>query len=315
MSISWGDLFTQGTLIDFSVHLWRAKLQLTAKDLGIDETDDVQKAIRFGSHRLAPSEAFEAINSQVRGYQTDIQEHSLAFPVLQGVRYVPDSEVKTLQTKLDLRVRQFNIEVEKFLDQYDDMMREMIPVIEQALTEAAKTPEAAQAALSRVIQNYPSREKVAEKFELEWNFFTISMPVSSEASKMAKDANSQVQKVMSSMLEELRAELSEKVGSLLSLAQKVKDGNSRDKDGFGSRSKESAINVLNKVDRLNILGDPVLSEQTKKLRSILESESIDATEVVRDLDTIKSNLEVDIQSARDMAEKKLTGLGNRKIMM
>lgn len=309
--ITWNDLFTQGTLIDYSTHIWRARIRLKAEDLGIDATDDVQKAFSFGCHRLAPSTAFEAINSAVNGYVSDIMEHSLNFPLLQGVRYVPDSEVKPLQKKLDLRLREFNIAVEEFLAQYDSMMQEMLPVLEQALKEAAKTPEAAFNALSRVTREYPSSEKVAAKFGLEWNFFTIAIPSSKEAADTAKSSIPQVQKVITSMVEQLRTELSEKVSGLISLAQKAKDGTSRTKEGFGSMSKKSALSVLEKVDRMNILGDSVLKAQTQALRSLLDSSDMNV--VMRDLGQIKTNLESDITEATKAAEKKLTGLGNRKI--
>ena len=312
-TITWNDLFTQGTLIDFSVHLWRARLQLKAKDLGIDETEDVQKAFSFGCHRLAPAESFESINEAVRGWQRDIEEHSLAFPLLQGVRYVPDNQVRILQNKLDLRVRDFNIAVEEFLAQYDSMMNEMLPVLEQALHEAAKTPDAAKTAFSRVCQEYPSRQDVAAKFGLEWNFFTIALPTSDIAAQTAKSAIPQVQKVITSMVEELRKGLSEKVSNLLSLARKAQNGTSRSKDGFGNKTKQSMLDAIEKVMRLNVLGDPVLTEQTKMLRRLLESDGDELATVVQNLNKIKVNLESDVAEAAKAVERKLTGTGNRKI--
>ena len=312
MMITWKDLFTQGTLIDFTVHLWRARLQLKAEDLGIDDTNDVQKAFSFGCHRLAPAESFDSINEAVNGWKRDIEEHSLAFPVLEGIRYVPDSEVKILQNKLDLRVRDFNIAVDEFLAQYDSMMTEMLPVIEQALQEAAKTPEAANTAFSRVCREYPSRQDVAAKFGLEWNFFTIALPTSDIAAQTAKSALPQVQKVITSMVEELRKGLSEKVSNLLSLAEKVRNGTSRSKDGFSQKSKDAVLKEVEKVSRLNVLGDPVLTAQTAMLRKLLESDD-ELPVVVKSLDNIKNTLESDIAEAAKAVEKKLTGTGNRKI--
>lgn len=310
-NVTWNDLFTQGTLIDYSTHLWRARIRLKPEDLGIDPTDDVQRALSFGCHRLAPASAFADINAVVNGYTSDIMEHSLNFPLLQGVRYVPDSEITELQRKLDKRSFEFGIAVDAFLAQYDNMMAEMLPIIEKALQEAAKTPDAASAAMSRVVTEYPSRDKVTQKFGLEWNFFTIAIPDSKEAAVSAKNSIPQVQKAITGMVEQLRNELLEKVSGLFSLAKKVKDGTSRSKDGFASTSKKSALDVLAKVDRLNILGDTVLKEQVQVLRSLLDSEDMSA--VMQDLSKVKVNLESDVAEASKAAEKKLTGLGNRKI--
>lgn len=311
--ITWNDLFTQGTLIDFSIHLWRARIRLTAEDLGIDSTEDVQKAISFGCHRLAPASAFETINAIIHAWERDIFDHSLAFPILEGVRYVPDDQVKVLQTKLDMHLRDFEIEVAAFLETYEAMIQEQLPVIEKALAGAAKTPESAAAALSRIISEYPSRQRVAEKFGLEWNFFTISVPASKAAAQTAKSAVPQIQKVVSGMVEQLRTELAGKVANLISLAKKSQDGTAQTKDGFGKRSKQSALDVLMKVDRLNFLDDATLREQTKILRSLLETDQSELNGVVRDLNRVQNALESDIATASAFAEKRLTGLGNRKL--
>lgn len=311
MSLSWNDLFTQGTLINFSTHLWRARMRLTAKDLGIDETEDVQKAFSFGCHRLAPTKAFENINTAVNRWLQDIMEHSFSFPLLKGVRYVPDSQVAELKRKLELHHREFKIHVEEFLAQYEDMMHEMLPTIKHALNDACKTPEAAEHAFSRVVAEYPSANKIASKFGLEWDFFTISLPISKEAAQSAKSAVPQVQGLISGMIEELRGELADKVQTLLDLAIKAKQGTGRYKYDLGSRSKKSAQEVLDKVDRLNIFGDTVLKEQTDILRSLLDNTDIHT--ISTDLKKIQKNLETDISEVAKAAEKKLTGLGNRKI--
>lgn len=316
-NLKWNDLFAAGTLIGFSVHLWRARIRLTPEDLGIEKTEEVQKALSFGCHRLIPAEAMVTINAVVASFQKDIQEHSLTFPLLQGARYVPDNQVKPLQKKLDLRVREFSIAVNEFLEDYEKNMNEMLTTIEQALGKAAKSPEAAASAFSRIIREYPAKEKVIEKFGLEWTFFNISLPTSQAAAQSAKNALPQVSKAVNSMIEQLRSELSEKVSTLLSLAQRAKDGKRtnvlKDGGGFRDRSKQSALAVLQKVDRLNFFGDAVLTEQTNALRRLLESSDMDM--ISKDLDKVKDTLEQDIQSASEAAEKRLTGLGKRKIQM
>lgn len=308
--VTWNDLFSAGTLIDFSIHLWRARIRITAEDLGIEATTEVQKALSFGCHRLVQAEALEPINSIVHMFARDIAKHSLAFPMLEGVRFVPDTEVKTLQRKIDMHLREFKLAVEEFLEDYDKNMASMLDVIEPALYAAAKTPSAAAAALSRIIREYPDKAKIADKFRLEHTFFTISMPVSKDAANAAKDALPQVAKAVTGMVTHLRKELADKVETLLSLATKAKSGTSKVKDGFGDKSKRSALEVLEKVNRLNFFNDPILMQQTEILKRMLDSSECELSSVVRDLDLVKKSLESDIA-----IEKKLTGLGNRKLQL
>ena len=312
MALTWQDLFTKGTLISFNRHLWRAGLRVKAVDLGIDNTQEVRQALSLGQHKLAPSSAFKEINAAIGEWNRAIEEHSFEFPLLKSVRYVPDSEVEPLQQKLNDRRENFKKKVKEFIVKYDQIRREMFPVLEQCLKEVAKTEEAAQTALARINAEYPSQEEVESKFGLEWDFFTITIPASKEAANAAKDAAGQVQSVISSMVEQLRSELSQKVATLIDLAKKAQDGKSRAKEGIGPASKESAFTVLDKVERMNVLGDAVLTEQVNKLRAILKSE-FTPDSVVKDLGSIKLNLESDIASASAAAEKKLTGLGNRKL--
>jgi len=312
MALTWQDLFTKGTLISFNRHLWRAGLRVKAVDLGIDSTQEVRQALSLGQHKLAPSSSFEDINAAIGEWNKAIEEHSFEFPLLKSVRYVPDSEVEPLQQKLNDRRENFKKKVKEFIVKYDQTRREQFPVLEQCLKEVAKTEEAAQTALARINAEYPSQEEVESKFGLEWDFFTITIPASKEAANAAKDAAGQVQSVISSMVEQLRSELSQKVATLIDLAKKAQDGKSRAKEGIGPASKESAFTVLDKVERMNVLGDAVLTEQVNKLRAILKSE-FTPDSVVKDLGSIKLNLESDIASASAAAEKKLTGLGNRKL--
>ena len=314
MTITWNDIFTQGTLIDFSVHMWRARIQLTAKDLGIDQTDEVTQALSFGCHRLAPAKAFKEVNKQQRLWLSAIEEHSLNFPLLKGVRYVPDDQVVQLQEKLERYQRYFNQAVQDFIYDYKNIQEEMIPILKSALREAAKDELSAENAIARVISEYPSPMKIQEKFGLEWNFFTISLPTSKEAVDTAKSAVPQIQKVMESMIVELRKELSEKVEALLSITSRVKEGKARTKEGFGERSLTSALSVLEKVERLNVMNDPILSQQTRALKSLLNSsEGMELSAVADELDNVKKSLKEDVKVAAAKAEQRLTGLGKRKL--
>lgn len=312
-ALKWSDLFTQGTLIDFSEHMWRARVGLTAEDLGIEESEEVVKALSFGCQRLAPKEEFEILNRISAAWKADIEYHSLNFPLLVGVRFVPDSQVQILSGKLENHKKAFEKEVRGFLARYNDIKAKQLPVLEQALKDAAKTPEAAYAAYMRVEGAFPSADVIAEKFGLEWNFFNVSMPNSPEAVKAAKNTAPQIKKVVESMVSQLRKDLKEKVEGLIQVAGRI---DTNKKDGFSDKSVKAALSVLDRVDGLNVLDDAELRQQTRKLREALESSqngSIQLNEVVNNLVEARKSLETDKAKAVEMAEKKLMGIGDRKM--
>lgn len=309
--MSWDDLFMAGTLIEATRHCWRARIQLKAEDLGIEKTEEVKKALSFGCHRLVPKKAFDEIEAITRRFDANIAEHSLKFPLLQDIRFVPDAQVPELQRKLNMRVREYEIAVEEFLIDYDKNQAEMLEIIKVALKDAAKTEEAAANALLRIEREYPTRAEVSEKFGLEWTFFSLTLPTSKTAAQQAKATMPQVAKAVTSMVEGLRKELADKVASLLDVAKNVRSGKSLSKTGFAEPSKEAAKAVLDKVSRLNFFGDAVLTEQIGILRGLLDNSDMDT--LVKELGSVKVTLQADIEAAAAEAERKLTGLGNRKI--
>jgi len=313
MALKWSDLFTQGTLINFSEHMWRARLQLKAGDLGIQESDEVKKALSFGTQRLAPKEAFEVLNRISTAWKSDINFHSLNFPLLEGVRFVPDNQVQILSGKLEIHQKAFQKEVRAFVNRYDEIKKKQLPILEQALKDACKTPEAAYAAYMRVESEYPSADAVSQKFGLEWGFFSVELPTSKEAAMAAKDAAPQIKSVVESMVSQLRSDLKSKVESLIQIAGRI---DTDKKDGFTDRSIGAAMTVLDRVDALNILDDVDLRQQTRKLRAALDSSAkgtVELKEVVGDLMDARKALEIDKEKAIKEAEKKLMGIGDRKM--
>lgn len=311
--LQWSDLFAKGTLIKFVEHMWRARLQLTARDLGIEESEEVQKALSFGTQRLAPKEEFEALNRISSAWKSDIEYHSLAFVGYDGFRFVPDDQVKILTGKIENHKKAFEKEVRAFIGRYEKMKEKHLPILEQALKDACRTPEAAFAAFSRVESEYPSAGEIASKFGLEWSFLNLNMPTSPEAAKAAKNATPEIKKIVESMIGQLRRDLKEKVEGLISVAGRI---DTNKKEGFNERSINAALAVLDRVESLNVLEDVELNQQVRRLRNALESGqngSLQLKEVVDNLVDARKALEVDQAKAVEIAEKKLMGMGDRKI--
>lgn len=312
MSLTWNDLFQQGTLIDFSEHIWRARAQLKASDLGIVETSEVKTALSFGCQRLAPAEEFEEINSISRLWKNDIEFHSLNFPLLFGVRYVPDAQVAELEGKLSGHRVNFEAAVRKFLSRYEEIKAGMLPILEQALLQAAKTPEAAALAFDKVQAAYPSIEVIESKFSLEWNFFTVQLPLSEAAKEVAQDTAPQIKRVLSSMVNQLRTDLTEKITSLLAIGDNIQQSS---RETFSSKSISAAMSLLDRVDQLNILKDDTLQEQVEILRNSLAAakDGRPVGAIMTDLSNAKRSLEEDLEGAVQVAQDKLTQFAQRKI--
>ena len=309
MAITWSDLFVNGTLINYSQHFWRAKEQLTAEDLGIQESTDVKRAISFGSLKLAPKESFDSLNTIAREWEKDIKFHSLAFPLLTSVRYVPDSEVKNLEKKLKVHTENFQKEVKAFLLKFSVIKEQQLAVIKQALIDAAQSEKDALEAYQRVCAEYPDEEKVESKFLLEWNFFTINIPSSKQAATMARRAAPQIQEVLTSMVSELRSELSSRITTLIDMTKKIQEGSSRF-SGLNPKNKEATNAILDRVNSLNFFDDPVIRRQVANLKDLLENDNLD--QVLVGLTQANETINKDVEKAVEKAKIKI---GKRKLTL
>jgi hypothetical protein len=329
MALTWNDIFTTGSLIHFSRHQWQARAELTDKDLGIEpapaelnEDGTVKKKgekIVNQTIRLAHAKRFERINQKMRAFIAEIEARSLNFPVLESVRYVPDAQVATLRTNLENINREFEAAVDAFVADFPQIKTEGLDFVTRDLYKSGRcrTAEHATAAIARITADYPDANAVAAKFGLEYDFFTIQLPVSEAAAAAAKDAAPQVKSVVESMLKQLRSEVSEKLTTLLRLTDEARKANGT----LNMKSINSALDVLSKVDSLNFLGDETLIQQVSMVRSMLQNAK-DAKEAKQDanlselfsgLSKAQEAVSADVQAAVSAAEKKLTGLGARKI--
>lgn len=306
--LGWNDLFMSGSIVDLTTSIWRARIGLKAVDLGIEYSEDVQKALSLGSHRLAPAKAFERIMEPSRAAARAIDYYSLNFGLIRGARYVPDANLPKLLEQLRKYKQDFAAAVDDFVAGYDDMKATMLPIIEKAMIDAAKHPDAAARAFERVQAEYPSAEAVRGKFKLAWSIYAVQGAKSKVAAEAAADETDTIKDVVRDMVTQLRGDMQEKLADVLDLINKG--------GKLQERSIESALAVLDRVDSLNILGDEVLSDQVGALRSALQT--VDRGKRVSDdfvvsLEGIKKTLEASVEEAVAAAEQNLTGLGRRKI--
>lgn len=306
-NLNWNALFANGSIVDLHISMWRARLGIKPSDLGIDDTNAVQKVLSLGCHRLAPSKAFEDINEPAKAAARAIEHYSMNFGLIRGARYVPDTNLPKLLAQLRKLKLQYQEAVNAFMDNYEKMKAEQMPLIRDALRDAAHDKAAADAAFHRIQAEYPEAHEVRAKFGLSWNVYAIQGAKSRAALAAATEEAESVKSIVSSMVSELRSEMNQKLESILKIT--AKGGK------LSSKSIESALTMLDRVESLNVLGDQVLSQQISSLRSaFLTMDKGQVTEdFVMGLNDVQTALEQSVEQAIAEAEANLTGVGKRKL--
>jgi len=281
---------------------------LKPEDLGIKQSDDVREAFSFGCTRLAQKKAFDPIYEIERQAKAELHNNSIDFPVIKGARYVPEAKVKGVLENLgDLQI-EFNDRVSEFVEAHDEYKSRMLPIIEKALNEAAKTPEDAATAYKRVLACYPGTGEVKYKFDLSWSVFSISAS-NTESAELSERETAEVSQVIRDMIVELRDKLSSRMTKILSL---VVDGGKLNK-----RTIDSTFTLISRLKDLNITDDRVLAVQLSKLERFLKGVNKDVIDnnFLTGLADVKKGLETSIDDAVKEAIDNLTKQKPRRILV
>lgn len=306
-SLTWNNLFLNGSIVDMTTSLWRARTKLKASDLGIENSQEVQKALSLGCHKLAPPKAFTEIKEAVGRAERAIDYYSMSFGMIRGARYVPDTNMAPLMVELKEAQKQFGAACDDFVKNYESLKDQMLPVIRSALQSAAKDQESADVAYERVFSEYPPAELLRRKFALTWEVYSIQAAKSGAAKEVAEEESGKVRDILRDMIEQLRGDLQGKLQGILETA--TKGGT------LPARSVESAYKMLDRVESLNVMGDSVLADQIRAVRVALSD--VDRKDVgegfVSGLNDIQKTLQDSLEEAVANAEQNLTGVGRRKL--
>ncbi len=306
--LTWNDLFLNGSVVHLHTSRWMARTKLKPADLGIEDSDAVATALSLGAHRLAPTDAFKQIDEARAKARRHVDHYSLNFGFVFGARYVPSTNMEELSGKLQETAEQFSQAVEDFIENYETMKNEMLPVIREALSDAAKTEDAADAAYERVLQEYPPKEMIRSKFGIRWDVYAIQGPKQQGVGASMQSEGETVKGAVREMMEQLRGEVAEKLTKILAIINKG--------GKLNSLSLKAANATIDHIERVNIMGDVELTDQCNKLRRVLvgmENGGRVSDEEVKGLNDIQTALQGNLDTAVKDAETKLTGVGRRKL--
>jgi len=307
--LGWDKIFAKGSVVDLDVGLYRAHTSIKTSDLEIKDSEEVRKAISLGTFRLIPKKAFEEIAEIGGRAKRTIESHSLTFGFVKGARYVPENKMASLMEKLKALRDEYDFAAEKFILNYEAEKEAMLPILFKALSDASDDEAVVARAYERVVSEYPPAEVIRRKFYLRWTTYSIAGSKSVAAAEQAAVETENVKGIVREMIGQLREELTEKVGTIMALV--ARGGK------VPTSSVESAKEVLDRIESMNIFGDSVLSEQVGKLRAVLtQSEremSRSKSNNLQTLTSITKAIEGSIEEAVAEAEMNLTGVGRRKI--
>ena len=308
-TLSWADLFVNGTLLDLDIGIWDGLVRLIPSDLGIANTSEVKSALTFGHERLVSRSALQAVRDHAYSARKLVDESSIPFKLVPGSRFLPKSQRDKLLDKLSEIKIKFEKAVNDFVEGYQAERSRQHEVLHAALLQASGKTEVAHAAMSRLTSKYPSEDELRHKFFMWWKAYSIAPPQDGTGVDTVSQGDA-IRDEIAAMIDKLREQLADKVKSILELAGRG--------GKITERTYKSAKKLCGKIEALNIFNDQGLSNAVKAVREAISraADSKDAGETLADgLNTVTRELENSRDAAIAEAADRLAGTGGRRLQL
>jgi hypothetical protein len=187
--MSFEKVFTQGTLIDINIRVWRAQINLEGKEL-ISSNRNISTQIDLSVYDLGkklspPEEIIKEFNSIENKAHLTLIKNSNSF-AFGDARIVPEKCLENFIHQFDELKDQFNQLKEDFISKYgiqrDNIRSQLTEAVEIAYSNALficdnKLDMTEKEYTIRYIENfekkYPTPENLANKFRMEYKVFDI----------------------------------------------------------------------------------------------------------------------------------------------
>jgi len=149
---------TNGVLINFRTGFWTASARLDKKLLGKNIPKEIIRAMQDMFVDKTLIKDIMTVQRQAKYY---VLNSSLPFPI-DAVYFIPAEKVGEVNENLKEFNNEINNRVEILISNYDKLKRKF----------QKKYPEYYNA----VSNKYPSKERLRDRFYMQWNFFQIGIP-------------------------------------------------------------------------------------------------------------------------------------------
>jgi len=188
--MSFEKVFTQGTLVDINIRVWRAQISLKAEEIGL-RNEDIPTYYELGKKRLIPKNLLMKFFSLENTARSLLIKYSYSFAFGEA-RFVPKKCLLEFTNKFQLLQEQFEELKKEFLSKYDTYRLQMRPHFTEAAEISYKNAVAMSEHdhkelgitedeyknnyLEKIEMNYPAVEELEKKFKMEYNVFQVALP-------------------------------------------------------------------------------------------------------------------------------------------
>ena len=310
------NVFTHGDLVDINVSMWTAEKRLTPQDLGIDE-EKLSEVFTLGRKQLMPKDVISRFKHL--DYKARATLYNNSFPCKFGQsRFIPKKKLIDFVDEFEAVKKEFQEEVNKFVERYEsyknDMRDEYVKAAHEAYQRSSllcglvKSEDTfVREFLERVDSFYPHTEQIRSKFHMDYLAFQARMPDLSQVSfeEIAEDNAKRelMQKAFEkklynhacSLVDTMVGSLREKATTVLSqVMDSIKEG---------KRINEATFNMIRKMiedfEKMNVCEDSIL--ETKLVE--FKSKYLDAinAKMVRENDELRDELYKELKELVEVA--------------
>jgi hypothetical protein len=307
--ITYDDLFQKGVLVDFDARKWHPIVRINPKDIGVERTPEIDKALTMGGKRLFPHQPLRRINRVVCQARELIDELSMQFPLVAGSRFVPSDRLDELRERFAVLEEKHREYVDELIANFDDVKALHLPVIVKALRDMAKNPDAVDTAVAKLEGLYPAKEIIRQKFAMSIRTFAITAPRDENSTKASREQADTVKGILRDMIGGMREEMVERTEAIKDLV--VRGGK------LGEKTYQCALDLCDRLDSINVMQDATISRTTTILRKAVDAARSDKdgapAALKSGVESIEQALTKSVDGAVQAATRRLTGVGRRRI--
>jgi hypothetical protein len=167
-----GALTRAGVLIAVTVRYWRARKKLNAEDLGLSRSQIDADLFSLGHKRLVPKQALQRLSLIESRAHALVEESS--FPFLNGVaRYLPNSRLEEVHSKLRVLQDEYNAERSRFFRDYCELREQALQHWQQAAADLVDDPSRL---VATIRQAFPASDDLDRYFGFHIRLFQVAVP-------------------------------------------------------------------------------------------------------------------------------------------